>query len=108
MNCLKFLRLTMASHPVEVEEVGLGVQFFLELEDALVLEDLADLAALVQQVAELAGAGWADLHAGGIEALAGALDAEGALLHHALGPGAVAQVVGCLLYTSPSPRDGLL
>ena len=53
-------------------------------EDALVLDDVADLAVGVEKVAELPGPHRADLDAGGVAARAGALDAERALLHHPL------------------------
>src|SRR5208283_5638511 len=75
-----------------VEEPGKRPHLRLEDEDSLVPEDVGDLALRIEDVAEFARAGRADLDAGGVAARAGALDAEMALLHHPLAPGPVAQV----------------
>src|SRR5450759_3679098 len=68
--------MTSASQPVVVEEFRLRVQFFLQDVHALVLDDVADLALRVEEVAELASAHRANLHALRIQAFAHPLDAE--------------------------------
>src|SRR5512144_1673128 len=45
--------LTRTSRSVEVEELRHGVQVFLQHHDALVLDDVADLAVGIEQVPEL-------------------------------------------------------
>src|SRR5664279_3507433 len=87
------MRLTGFSSGIEVEKPRERIQFFLEHQDPLVLDDVADLACRVQNIAELASANGADLHAGWVPAGARALDTEGALFHHALGARPVPQVV---------------
>src|ERR1035438_2807795 len=82
------------SSGIEVEEPRRRVQLLFQNEHALVLDDVADFAVLIEQVAELPGAYRARLDACRIAPGAGALDAESTLLHHALGARAVAQVVG--------------
>src|SRR5512143_668750 len=82
--------VTVASRSVEVEEAGDRVEVLLEHEHPLVLHDVADLARRVEDVAELARAGGADLDAGRVAALARALDAERALLADAPRPRPVA------------------
>src|SRR5512139_2126135 len=82
-----------SSRRVEVVELRVGGELLLEDEDALRLHHLADLALGVEEVAELARADGADLHARGVAAVARALDAERALLHDALRPRPVPQVV---------------
>src|SRR3974377_954141 len=86
--------LTIPSGGIEVKEPRYSVQFLFEYEDALVLDDVANLAVGVEDIAELPGAHRADLDASGVAAFAAALDAEGALLDDALWPRPVAEVVG--------------
>src|ERR1017187_137768 len=88
MNCAGL------SSGIEVEEPRRRVQFLFQNEHSLVLDDVADFAVLIEQVAEFPGAHRAYLDARRIAPRAGPLDAEGALLHNALGPRPVAQVVG--------------
>jgi hypothetical protein len=46
---MNILRVSMASSgPVEVEELRHGVQFFLQDEDSLVLQDVPDLALRIE------------------------------------------------------------
>src|SRR4051794_17070922 len=78
---------------IEVEEPRNGIQFLFENQHALVLDDVTDLAIRVENVAEFASAHRADFDAGRVAAIARALDAEGALFHHAFGPRAIAQVM---------------
>src|SRR5512133_1956197 len=85
-------RCTVASIG-EVPEARLGLQIFLQPEDALVREHPADLGVGVQQVAEDPSPSGACLGAGRQPTLTGTLDAEGALLDHARLAGAVAQIV---------------
>src|SRR3972149_1164922 len=82
------------SQPVVVEELRLRVQLFLEDVHALVLDDVADLAFRIEQVAELARAYRADLHALRVQSLAHPLDAERALLDDATLARPVAEVLG--------------
>src|ERR1700690_1754520 len=75
-----------------VEKPREGADLFLEDEDALGTENLGDLALGIEHVAELAGSRGAGLKARGEATGARAMKTEMALLHHALGPGAVGQV----------------
>src|SRR5579872_5437635 len=86
--------LTAASGCIEVEEPRERIQFLFEHQHALIFDDVADLAGGVENVAEFPRAHRANLHARRIAPGAGALDAEGAFLHYAFGPGPVAEVVG--------------
>src|SRR5512140_449715 len=70
--------VTVASGRVEVEEPRHGIEVLLQHQHPLVLQDVADLALRVEQVAELAGSHRAHLDAGRVAPRAGALDAEGA------------------------------
>src|SRR5512146_442400 len=85
-------RCTVASI-AEVPEPRLGLQIFLQPEDALVRQHPADLRIGVQQVPEDPRPRWACLRTGRQPALPGPLDAKGALFDHALLPRAVAQIV---------------
>ena len=76
---------------VEVEEPRTRVQLGLEHEDALVLQDVAELAPRIEEVPELPGAYGAHFDTGGIAALPDALHAEGALLDDALGTRPISQ-----------------
>src|ERR1039458_1706182 len=78
--------LTALSGCIEVKESRDGVQLLFQDQYAFVLDDVTDLAIGIEDVAEFARAHRADFHAGGVAALARALDTEGALLDHALGP----------------------
>src|SRR5688500_12708810 len=82
-----------SSQTEEVEEARPRVQLALEHEHTLVLEHVAHLGIGIAQVAELAGTDRTDLDAGGVTAVAHALDAERALLDDALHARAVAEVV---------------
>src|ERR1039458_4054132 len=90
----KRMLLPARSGSIEVKEPRDGVQLLFQNQHAFVLDDVADLAMGIEDVAELTRAHRADFDAGGVAALARALDTEGALLDHALGPRAVAEVVG--------------
>src|SRR5579871_5967010 len=83
--------LSAFSSRIKVEEPRQGVQLLLEDEHPLVLDDVADLAVFVQEVAELSRAHRARFHTRGIPAGACALNAERALLDDTFGPRPVAQ-----------------
>src|SRR5512141_2432432 len=85
-------RCTVAS-VAEVPEARLGLQIFLQPEDALVRQHPTDLRIGIQQVPEDPRPGGACLGARRQPALPGTLDAEGALFDHALLPRAVSQIV---------------
>src|ERR1017187_1981822 len=84
---------TAVSCGIEVEKPRYRVQFLFEHQHALVLDDVADLAIGVEDVAEFARPHRADFHTGRITPVAAALDAEGALFNHAFRPRPVAQIV---------------
>ena len=75
-----------------VEEPRHRAHFLLEHVHPLVLEDVGHFALRVEHVAELPRAGGADLQARGQPARPGAVQAEGALLHHPLLPRPVGEV----------------
>src|SRR5579862_221724 len=77
-----------------IKEIWTGVQVFFQNKDAFFLEDVANLAFGVEQVAEFAGADWTDFDAFGVFALARALDAERAFFDDAFFARAVAEVFG--------------
>src|SRR5512135_499095 len=59
---------TLRLRCIEVEELRHRVQFFLQHHHPLLVDDVANLAVGVEQVAELARADGADLDAGGVAA----------------------------------------
>src|SRR5688572_21713641 len=83
--------MVRASFVEEVEEARARAELLLEDEHALVLEHPADVALGIEQVAEDARARRAGLEARGQAALPRAVQAEGALLDHALRPQAVGE-----------------
>src|SRR5688572_1600808 len=89
-------RCTVASVDVSVRvvpEARLGLEILLQPEDALVREHPAYLGAWVEQVAEHARAGGTRLDARRLLPFSGTVQAESALLHHALLASAIAEVV---------------
>ena len=76
----------------EVEEAGTGTDVLLEDVDPLVGEHPADVRVRIVEVPEDAGAGGTGLEAGRHPTVAGAVQAEGALLHDALRADAVGEV----------------
>src|SRR6266581_1041948 len=76
-----------------VEKPWRRSHFLLELDEhAFGPEDVGDFAVRIEDVAELPRAGGTDFEARGVFSLARALDAEMAFLHHALPPGAIAEI----------------
>src|SRR5438128_12619291 len=94
LSAKKAIRVRMVPSLREVPELGLGAELFLQPEDRLVLEHVADVAVGVEEVAEDPRAGRAGLEARRQPPLARALNAEGALLDDPLRPRAVPEVVG--------------